>query len=87
MRLAELEISEQHFDQAESILREAYRRKPSWFIAYQLAYVLILQDKIDGEGQAQDYLAILAKRGTRRQLRARSRGSDQDAARELGRRN
>ena len=63
MRLAELEISEQHFDTAESILREAYLQKPSWFIAYQLAYVMILQNKIDGEGQAQDYLAILARRG------------------------
>lgn len=63
VQLAGLELVEQHPERAEAILREAYKQKPAWFVAFQLAEVLIRQKKITGEGQAEDYLTILRSKG------------------------
>jgi predicted Zn-dependent protease len=61
--LANLESKEQHPERAEAILRKAYEKKPSWVFAFELARLLIEQNKIKGQGQAESFLAVLRSRG------------------------
>ncbi len=61
--LANLELAEKHPDRAEAVLRKAYKTKPETDIAFYLARVLILEGKLEGEGQAEGYIGILRSRG------------------------
>jgi tetratricopeptide (TPR) repeat protein len=63
IQLAELELSDNHPDRAEQILRDLFKRAPSMMVAYQLAYLLIVQSKFDGEGQANELVAMIKGRG------------------------
>jgi tetratricopeptide (TPR) repeat protein len=58
--LAHLELREGHPQQAEAVLRRAYQANPSLAIAFELADLLISQDKQD---QASDYLTRLRNAG------------------------
>jgi tetratricopeptide (TPR) repeat protein len=59
LSLYDLEAREQHFDRAETVLREAYEAIPWSGLAFRLALTLIAENKIDGPDQANDYIAIL----------------------------
>jgi tetratricopeptide (TPR) repeat protein len=63
-RLASLEQAEQHPEQAVAILRKAYEHKPTTPLTYVLARLLIALGKIDGENEANTYMAVLRRRGT-----------------------
>ncbi len=61
--LAHLEAGEQHVDRAEAVLRQAYEANPVLTLAFELADNLILQNKIEGKDQANDYIALLRNTG------------------------
>jgi cellulose synthase operon protein C len=61
--LARLETRERHLDRGEAVLRQAYQANPSLTLAFELAENLILQDKVEGKGQAVDYITILRNAG------------------------
>ena len=61
--LARLEVREGHLDRAEAVLRRAYRAKASVDLAFELAEVLIFQGKIEGDDQAEGYIARLRDAG------------------------
>ena len=61
--LARLETRERHLDRAEAVLRQAYQANPALDLAFELAEILILQDKIEGKDQAGDYIARLRNAG------------------------
>jgi tetratricopeptide (TPR) repeat protein len=61
--LASLEIRENHLEQAEATLRRGYQANPSLGMAFELAEILILQSKIDGNDQATDTITRLRKAG------------------------
>jgi tetratricopeptide (TPR) repeat protein len=61
--LARLETREQHPEQGEAVLRQAFQAHPSLTLAFELAEILILQDKIEGKEQAVDYLTLLRNAG------------------------
>ncbi|MGP0065145.1 MAG: tetratricopeptide repeat protein [Isosphaeraceae bacterium] len=61
--LARLEVREDHLDRAEAVLRQAFEAKPSLELAFELAYNLILQDKVDGKDQADGYITKLRNAG------------------------
>ncbi|MFI5457357.1 MAG: tetratricopeptide repeat protein [Isosphaerales bacterium] len=63
IRLAGLELREQHTDRAEKVLRQAYEARPSVDLAFLLAEDLIIQGKIEGKDQAGDYIALLRNAG------------------------
>jgi cellulose synthase operon protein C len=63
LNLARLEAREGHLDQAEVVLRQAYQASPSLNLAFVLAETLILQNKIDGPDQADDYIGHLRSAG------------------------
>jgi tetratricopeptide (TPR) repeat protein len=63
LNLARLEVAQRHPERAETVLREAFESKPSVEVALTLADVLILEGKIEGKGQAADYIAFLRERG------------------------
>jgi cellulose synthase operon protein C len=65
MTLARLELGEQHPDRAESVLRRAYQDRPSVDLAFLLAEILILEDKVDGEDGASGLMKFLGDRGYR----------------------
>ena len=60
MRLADLELRDQHPELATTILRDAVKVKPETFAVYYLARLLIDQGKAD---EAEEYVAILRSRG------------------------
>jgi tetratricopeptide (TPR) repeat protein len=62
-QLADLEKIDNHPDRAEAILRDLYRESRSIRAAYELAFQLIAQDKIEGEGQANDFVELVKERG------------------------
>ncbi|WP_165229447.1 tetratricopeptide repeat protein [Aquisphaera insulae] len=61
--LARAEIRDQRPDQAEAILRQAYKVTPSSTLAIFLTEALILQGKIEGDGNAAEWIAMLRSRG------------------------
>ena len=61
--LARLEVREGHLDRAEAVLRRADRVNASVDLAFELAEVLIFQGKIEGDDQAEGYLARLRDAG------------------------
>ncbi len=61
--LAGLETRDGHLDRAEAVLRRADQATPTLDLAFFLAETLILEDKIDGAGQAADYIARLRDAG------------------------
>jgi tetratricopeptide (TPR) repeat protein len=63
LQLAEIELSDNHPDRAEAILRDLYRQSPSILVAFELAYQLIQKGKIDGEGQGKEFADLLKARG------------------------
>ena len=65
LALARLELGEQHRDRAEAVLRQAYQAKPSVDLAFLLAEMLILEDKVDGEDGAGVLINFLSDRGFR----------------------
>src|SRR5271157_311914 len=65
MALARLELGEQHPDRAEAVLRQAYQAKPSVDMAFLLAEMLILEDKVDGDDGASVLMNFLGDRGYR----------------------
>ena len=63
LRLARLETNEGHLDRAEAVLRQASQANPSLLLDFVLAENLILQDKIEGSGEAGEYIARLRNAG------------------------
>ena len=61
--LARLEVREGHLDRAEAVLRRADRVHSSLDLAFELAEVLIFQGKIEGDDQAEGYIARLRDAG------------------------
>lgn len=61
--LARLEAREGHLDRAEAVLRQAERVTPSAELTFELAEILILRDRIDGDGQARVAMARLDAAG------------------------
>jgi len=60
---ARLETRENHLDRAEAILRHGLQANPVLDLAFELAENLILQDKVEGQDQAADYIGRLRSAG------------------------
>jgi tetratricopeptide (TPR) repeat protein len=61
--LAGLETRDGHLDRAEAVLRRAHHATPSVELTFLLAENLICQDKVDGQGQAAEYITRLRDAG------------------------
>ena len=61
--LERLETREGHLDQAEAVLRKAFKANPSLDLAFELAENLIVQGKVDGEDEAATYIGRLREAG------------------------
>jgi tetratricopeptide (TPR) repeat protein len=63
LNLARLEAREGRLERAEAVLREAFAARPLVGLAFELADTLILQGKIEGKGQAAEFMALLRGAG------------------------
>ena len=61
--LARFEAREGHLERGEAVLRQAFQASSSLELAFELAENLIVQDKVEGQGEAGDYLTVLRNAG------------------------
>ena len=61
--LARLETQENHLNRAEAVLRQSLHASSSIEIAFRLADILVIEGKIEGKDQANDYITLLRNAG------------------------